>query len=129
MTSLPEERFILKGDNPNQWIDRGLYFFWWEKTRKKAQAIWFKNTLLLPQNKWGLAPFILKLSLSYTYWRDCRACSEQSEEIFYAPRNARSAFLTVFSPYSLRQAFLWGRSSFFSPLLCFRKSSLSPFFL
>jgi len=49
MTSLPEERFILMGENPNQWIEKGLYFFSWEKTRKKAQAIWFKNTLLLPQ--------------------------------------------------------------------------------
>ena len=71
----------------------------------KAQAIWLKNTLLLPQwingdrphfvrkrtfsyRKWGLSPFILKASL------------------FSPPeRNrARSAFLTVFSPYSLRQA-------------------------
>ncbi len=49
MTSLPEERFIMKEENPNQWIDKGLYFFSWEKTRKKAQAIWLKNTLLLPQ--------------------------------------------------------------------------------
>ncbi len=49
MTSLPEERFVMKEENPNQWIDKGLYFFSWEKTRKKAQAIRFKNTLLLPQ--------------------------------------------------------------------------------
>jgi hypothetical protein len=36
MTSLPEERFVLKEENPNQWIDKGLYFFSWEKTRKKG---------------------------------------------------------------------------------------------
>jgi len=42
----------MKEESPNHWIDKGLYFFSWEKTRKKAQAIWFKNTLLL-QNKWG----------------------------------------------------------------------------
>ncbi len=58
MTSLPEERFVMKEENPNHWIDKGLYFFSWEKTRKKAQAILFQNTLLLPQNKWGLTPFI-----------------------------------------------------------------------
>ncbi len=38
MTSLPEERFVMKEENPNQWIDKGLYFFSWEKTRKKGQA-------------------------------------------------------------------------------------------
>jgi len=37
MTSLPEERFVLKEENPNQWIDKGLYFFSWEKTRKKEK--------------------------------------------------------------------------------------------
>jgi len=44
MTSLPEERFVLKEENPNQWIDKGLYFFSWEKTRKKEKR--------------GQAPFI-----------------------------------------------------------------------
>jgi hypothetical protein len=39
MTSLSEERFVMKEENPNQWIDKGLYFFSWEKTRKKAQGI------------------------------------------------------------------------------------------
>jgi hypothetical protein len=38
MTSLPEERFILKGGNPNQLIEKGLYFFSWEKTRKKGKS-------------------------------------------------------------------------------------------
>jgi hypothetical protein len=38
MTSLPEERFILKGGNPNQLIEKGLYFFSWEKTRKKGSG-------------------------------------------------------------------------------------------
>ncbi len=36
MTSLPEERFVMKEENPTQWIDKGLYFFSWEKTRKKG---------------------------------------------------------------------------------------------
>ena len=58
MTSLPEERFVMKEENPNQWIDKGLYFFSWEKTRKKAQAIWFKNTLLLPQRINGAWPHL-----------------------------------------------------------------------
>jgi hypothetical protein len=46
----------MKEENPNQWIDKGLYFFSWEKTRKKAQAIWLKNTLLLPQGINGDRP-------------------------------------------------------------------------
>jgi len=62
MTSLPEERFVMKEENPNQWIDKGLYFFSWEKTRKKAQAIWFKNTLLLPQRINGARPHFLYVS-------------------------------------------------------------------
>lgn len=41
MTSLPEERFVMKEENPNQWIDKGLYFFSWEKTRKKGTVIFF----------------------------------------------------------------------------------------
>jgi hypothetical protein len=36
MTSLPEEQFVMKEENPNQWIDKELYFFSWEKTRKKG---------------------------------------------------------------------------------------------
>jgi hypothetical protein len=47
MTSLPEQRFILKGENPNQWIEKGLYFFSWEKTRKKGKS-----------KKRGQAPFL-----------------------------------------------------------------------
>jgi hypothetical protein len=46
----------------------------------------YENVLLL--TKWGLSPFIPKASLS--------SPSESNR--------ARSAFLTVFSPYSLRQA-------------------------
>jgi hypothetical protein len=38
MTSLSEERFVMKEENPNQWIDKGLYFFPWEKTRKKVNG-------------------------------------------------------------------------------------------
>jgi hypothetical protein len=41
MTSFPEERFILKGENPNQRIEKGLYFFSWEKTRKKGSGHMF----------------------------------------------------------------------------------------
>jgi len=38
MTSSPEERFVMKEENPNQWIDKGLYFFSWEKTRKNING-------------------------------------------------------------------------------------------
>jgi len=62
-----------------------------------------KHVAFAPR-KMGPGPILLKASLSSHYWRDCSACSEQSEGIFFAPRNARSASLTVFSPYSLRQA-------------------------
>jgi len=47
-----------------------------------------KHVAFAPGNKWGLAPFILKASLS--------SPSERNR--------ARSAVLTVFSPYSPRQA-------------------------
>jgi len=47
-----------------------------------------KHVAFAPGNKWGLAPFIPKTLLS--------SPSERNR--------ARSAFLTVFSPYSLRQA-------------------------
>ncbi len=47
-----------------------------------------KHVAFAPGNKWGLAPFILKASLSSPSERNL----------------ARSDFLTVFSPYSLRQA-------------------------
>jgi len=63
-----------------------------------------KHVAFAPGNKWGLAPFIPKASISSAYLRDCTACSEQSEGIFFAPRNARSAFITVFSLCSLRRA-------------------------
>jgi hypothetical protein len=49
LTSLPEEGFVLKGENPSRRIGKELYFFSWEKTRKSAQAVPFKNMLLLPQ--------------------------------------------------------------------------------
>lgn len=39
MTSSPEERFVMKQENPNQWIDKGLYFFSWEKTRKSINGL------------------------------------------------------------------------------------------
>ena len=63
MTSLSEERFVMKEENPNQWIDKGLYFFSWEKTRKKAQAIWFKNTLLFAPRKMGTVLFFSLFSV------------------------------------------------------------------
>ena len=53
MTSLPEERFVLKEENPNQWIDKGLYFFSWEKTRKKEKR--------------GQAPFVHR-GKSNVFW-------------------------------------------------------------
>jgi len=47
-----------------------------------------KHVAFAPANKWGQAPFIPKAWLSSPPERN----------------HARSAFLTVFSPYSLRQA-------------------------
>ncbi len=64
-----------------------------------------KHVAFAPRNKWGQAPFCKKEDILtqkmgpgpiYSLFKRllCR----------FAPRNARSAFLTVFSPYSLRQA-------------------------
>jgi len=62
----------MKEENPNQRIDKGLYFFSGEKTRKKAHRIngarpHFVKKRAFSYRKWGLAPFIPKASLSFPY--------------------------------------------------------------
>jgi len=104
-----------------------IIFFFLGKNKKKGPGYLVQNQVAFAprkmEEKWGLAPFF-----SSHYWRGCSACSEQSEGIFFAPRNALSAFLTVFSLCSVRQAFLLGRSSFFSLFYVPEKVACPPFF-
>jgi hypothetical protein len=84
---LLEERFVLKEESPNQRIDKGLYFFSWEKTRKSSGYMIQKHVAFAPASQKQLGS---------------RLCSP----LLSSRNHARSAFLTVFSPYSLRLAFL-----------------------
>jgi hypothetical protein len=45
---LLEERFVLKEESPNQRIDKGLYFFSWEKTRKSSGYMIQKHVAFCP---------------------------------------------------------------------------------
>jgi hypothetical protein len=51
LTSLPEERFVLKEESPNQRIDKGLYFFSWEKTRRSSGYMIKKHVAFAPASQ------------------------------------------------------------------------------
>ena len=71
------------------------------ENRLKAQAEWFESTPLLPQrDKSGSVPGFALLDLLEGLLSLFRA----KRGIFFAPRNARSAFHTAFSPLCLRQS-------------------------
>jgi hypothetical protein len=71
-----------------------------------------KHVAFAPANKWGQAPFCKKEDILRQKMGPVPIYSQGFALLclfkrllrHFAPRNARSAFLTVFLPYSLRQA-------------------------
>ena len=76
MTSLPEERFVLKEENPNQWIEKGLYFFSWEKTRKKETGPIFCCYVL----KLRMSSFLQNGACPHLFSADLEMLPEKTEK-------------------------------------------------